>query len=91
MTPDCGLTSPGPIVVVCDRPRGHDGPCRGYLEQQDAVLFWTATAIVARVDRDASGRRLILSAPAVGKLFELMELLSDETDRRKSAADQAEK
>lgn len=38
----CGATRsiPGASSLVCDKATGHDGDHRGYLEQQDEVLFW---------------------------------------------------
>lgn len=42
----CGATRsvPGAAGLVCDKAPGHAGDHRGYLEQQDEVLFWPAAA-----------------------------------------------
>lgn len=43
---NCGETAraAGGAVLVCDKAPGHDGDHRGYLEQQDEVLFWPSAA-----------------------------------------------
>lgn len=41
----CGASRsvPGAAGLVCDKAPGHDGDHRGYLEQQDEVLFWPSS------------------------------------------------
>lgn len=65
----CGATRnvPGAAGLVCDKAPGHDGDHRGYLEQQDEVLFWPSV-----VERD---RALLERALGIGQPCDVLEAL----------------